>query len=273
MFDFYTFPSISFFNTSAIISIAGIVFGLALVIKRVPGAFFMTILFTTLLAVASGNFHLPSSYFSIPSFTLPKMDFKGLSETGFISVILSLFLVDFFDGLGAGTSLLMRLGRLDKKGHLKGIDKIMLSDSITTMISSIFGTTTSVVMLESGVAIEEKTKTLIPSIVVSLLSLSVIFAFPLISSFSIFLASPVIIILGLLCFSTIKMENFKNLDDLLPALITAVTIPFTMSISAGIGLGAIVYVLLKLSLGKYNEIGPAMLIIALLFSLDYLHLF
>ncbi len=273
MFDFYSFPFLSFYNIHAIITIAGLVFGLALVIKRIPGAFFLTILFTTILAVFAGLFHFPSSYFSFPSFSFPSLDFKGLSEAGFLSVVLSLFMVDFFDGLGAGTSLLMRMGKLDKKGHIKGLDRVMISDSLTTMFSSLFGATTSVVMLESGVAIEEKTKTLIPSIVVAILSLLVIFFSPLISSFSIFLASPVIIILGLLCFSAIKMENFKKLDDLLPALITTITIPLTMSISTGIGLGAIVYVLLKLLLGKYDEIAPAMAIISLLFSLDYLYVF
>ena len=271
--DLSSFPYVDLTNATTLISLIALSIGFALVSKKIPGAFFMTILAGFLLSIAFGLVEAPEKFVDIPSFSFPKLDFEGLAKAGMLSIVLTLFMVDFFDGLGASTSLLLKRGDLDKKGAIKNLDKLMVSDSLTTIISSVFGATTSVVMIESGIALEEKVKSIIPAFVVALLSLSMVFFYPLISSFPLFVVSPVMIILGFLYFSSINIEKFGDIEDIFPALVVSVVTPLTMSISTGIGLGSISYVIIKLRTGKIKDINSAMLAISILFSLDYLYIF
>ncbi len=267
------FNNFNFGYVPVIITLISLVFGFFLISRKVKGSFLFILLFSFLLYFFAGYVEIPENIAVVPSLNIYNLDFGGLSKAGILSVVLSLLMIDFFDGLGVSTSLLIKKGHLTKKGDIKELNEFMKVDSITTMISSLFGVGSSVIMLESSIAIHERIKTILPQITVVFLAFITMLFSPLISTFSPSIVSPVLIILGLLFFSSVKMENFKEYDELLPSLLTAVVIPYTMSFSAGIAIGSISYVLVKLINGKIKEVNPAMAIIALLFLLDYLYFF
>lgn len=275
MISFSGLSSIALHSPVAIVSLVGLIAGSLMLIKKVPGGFFFTILIGYILSLLLGLASVPEVSVVFPRIgeVFHPINFSLLSGSGFIGIIIALFMVDFFDTLGSGASLLIKAGKMSKKGKLIGLDKIMISDSIATMLSPIFGTTTCVVSLESVISIHEKVNPYIPAIIVALLSLLTIFIPNIAKAFPGFVVSPVLILIGLLFFTSIKMENFERGSEAIPAVLTTILIPLTSSISDGIGLGSIMYVLLKILLGKYKEISPAMLIVSLIFLIDYLYLF
>lgn len=267
------------FAPEALLALFGLMITGLLFIRNVRGAFLFGILFTTMLAMAVAylNGYLPQlqildfpRHLDTVAF---KFDIAGLTNSGSLSIVLALFVVVFFDTIGTATALLIRGGHTDRKGQIRDLDKVMLSDSIATIIGSALGAPAQAVYAESASAYEAGGKTGLTAVFVSILFGLSLFFLPLIKLVPIEATAPVLIIVGLLMFGSVKNVDVRNYSESIPALFCLAAIPLTFSISHGIGLGVILYVVLKLFSGRIGDVHPGMLITALLFLLDFLGAF
>lgn len=267
------------FAPETLLAIFGFLITGLLVIKKVRGAFLFGILFTT-------GIHIISSFYSgnlpaIDIFEFPtnltavafKFDIAGLTNAGALSIVLSLFVVAFFDTIGTSTALLIRGKHTDRKGNIKDLDKVMVSDSLATIIGSAFGASPQALYVESASAYDAGGKTGVTAIFVSIFFALSLFFLPLIKLVPMEATAPVLMIVGLLMLGSMRHIDMRDYSESIPALFCLAAIPLTFSISQGIGLAAIMYVVLKTFSGKFSSVHPGMWITALLFLLDFLEFF
>lgn len=284
------------FSTSgicALLAIAGTFITAILYIKRVKGSILIGIVTTWLLGVICQltGIYVPNAeagYFSlIPTFAMT--DFTKLSETfgqcfnvdfsnvgifNFIIVIFSFLFVDLFDTLGTLIGVSTKAGMLDKNGRLPKIKPALLSDAIATSAGAVLGTSTTTTFVESSAGVAEGGKTGLTAMVTGILFLLSMFFAPIFIAIPSFATAPALIIVGFLMFSNIselKMDD-KNYTTAIPAYLCIIAMPLFYSISEGISIGVISYVVINLICKKHKEISPIMYILSVLFILKYIFL-
>jgi AGZA family xanthine/uracil permease-like MFS transporter len=268
-------------NYSAMASKAGLLFlfGLflaaILIAYRVKGALLISILTTATLSWLTGAAPWPHHFFSMPtvSYTFLKLDLKGLLNVGALGVIFAFLMVDFFDTIGTVTGLSAKAGYLTKEGEIPDSEKILLTDAIGTTLGALLGTSTVTTYIESAAGIEEGGRTGMTALVVGLLFLAIgLFIAPLAGAIPAFATAPALVIVGYYMMSTIKHVNFSDPVEAIPAFLVLMSIPFTYSISAGIGLGFISYTIIKAFKGEWQEVHPIMWVLAIIFVAYFAYL-
>ena len=284
------------FSTSgicALLAIVGTFITAILYIKRVKGSILIGIVTTWLLGVICQltGIYVPNAetgYFSlIPTFAMT--DFTKLSETfgqcfnvdfsnvgifNFIIVIFSFLFVDLFDTLGTLIGVSTKAGMLDKNGRLPKIKPALISDAIATSAGAVLGTSTTTTFVESSAGVAEGGKTGLTAMVTGILFLLSMFFAPIFIAIPSFATAPALIIVGFLMFSNIselKMDD-KNYTTAIPAYLCIIAMPLFYSISEGISIGVISYVVINLICKKHKEISPIMYVLAVLFILKYIFL-
>ncbi|MFZ5340584.1 MAG: NCS2 family permease [Candidatus Micrarchaeota archaeon] len=266
----------SIFGTGALLAIFGFFITSLFFIKKIKGAFLIGILFTTILAIIISVYggHSPELVIlglpkNLDAVAL-KYDIPGLLNSNFISIILALFMVTFFDTLGTSTALLIRGKYINrKKGYVRDLDKVMLGDSIATIFGSVLGSSPQIVYAESASAYEAGGKTGLTSVFICIFFILSLFFLPFIKIVPIEATASVIIIVGLLMLEGMKKIDLRDYSENIPAFFCLAAIPITFSISHGIGLAAILYVMLKIFSGRIDEIHLGMWITTALFLLDF----
>ncbi|NJF25466.1 NCS2 family permease [Thermococcus sp. Bubb.Bath] len=268
-------------NYSAMVSKAGLLFlfGLflaaILIAYRMKGALLISILTTATLGWLTGAAPWPHHFFSMPtvSYTFLKLDLKGLLNVGALGVIFAFLMVDFFDTIGTVTGLSAKAGYLTKEGKIPDSEKILLTDAIGTTLGALLGTSTVTTYIESASGIEEGGRTGMTALVVGLLFLAIgLFIAPLAGAIPAFATAPALVIVGYYMMSTIKQVDFSDPADAIPAFLVIMAIPFTYSISVGIGLGFISYTIIKAFRGKWKEVHPLMWVLAIIFAAYFAYL-
>ncbi len=267
------------FAPEALLAIFGFLITGLLFIRRVRGAFLIGILLTTLLSLSLAYYNNSLPHLGIIDFPFNltsvafKFDIAGLFNAGVLSVVLALFVVTFFDTIGTSTALLIKGGHTDRKGRIRDLDRVMMSDSLATIFGSALGAPPQVVYAESASSYDAGGKTGLTAVFVSIFFVLSLFFLPLIRLVPMEATAPVLIIVGLLMLGTIRALDLRDYSESIPALFCLAAIPLTFSISHGIGLAVIMYVILKIFSGKIGEIHPGMWITAALFLLDFAGVF
>ncbi len=257
------------------LAVFGIFLAAALMVRKVPGALLISILTTTVLAIAMHVAPMPKSIVSMPtlSYTFMKLDLKGLLSVGAFGVVFAFFMVDFFDTVGTVTGLSAKAGFLDEEGRVPDSEKILLTDAIGTTVGAILGTSTVTTYIESAAGIEEGGRTGLVALVVGLLFILIgAFVSPIAEIIPDCATAPALIIVGFLMMSIVKGIDYDDYTEALPAFFVLATIPFTFSISDGIGVGFISYCVLKLVSGRYREVHPLLWVLAAVFVIYFLYL-
>ena len=231
---------------------------------KIPGAIVISILSTTVLGFIFGVAQFQGFASSIPSMspTFMQLDFSSIGSSLFLIVIFTILFVDFFDTAGTLTSVANLSGKVDKDGNVENIQKAVFSDSIATIVGSIFGTSNTTSYIESGAGIKEGGKTGLVAVSVGIFFLLCLFLAPLAKSIPAYATGAALVFIA-----TFFCKNLVNIDwdyisEYSPALLAAFIMPLTYSISNGIALAFIVYVVAKLISGKMSDLNPAVLIIA-----------
>lgn len=243
---------------------------------RVPGSFLVAIIASTVLAAVLGLIKPPSII--VTPLALPTSIINHLPESFYAYFVLfgigfpiafSLFLVDFFDGLGTITGLAMKAG-LVKDGKIINIDRALITDSLASILAPFFGTSTTVIYVESSTGIEQGGRTGLTALVVAALFLASAVLSPVFTIVPSYATGGVLTLVGLLFLGLAgRLAIMDDYTETIPAFLTIIGIPFTFSITAGIGLGFISYVLLKLATGRWRDIKPGIVVIAILFAVFY----
>lgn len=158
---------------------------------------------------------------------------------------------------------------MDAQGHVPGLDKALLTDSLATMAGACLGTTTATSYIESAAGVAAGGKTGLAAVVTALLFLvSLIFA-PLVALVPGFATAPALVVVGALMMQEVTNINFNDLTVAVPAFLTIVMMPLTYSIASGFGLGFISYALVKTLAGRPKEVGPVIWIVAISFAINF----
>ena len=284
------------FNTSgicALLAILGTLITAILYIKRVKGSILIGILITWVLGIVcqlTGLYHIDAAngfYSLIPTFEMTdfsklgetagqcfNVDFSGVSIFNFIVIVFSFLFVDLFDTLGTLIGVSTKAGMLDKDGRLPKIRPALLADAVATSAGAALGTSTTTTFVESSAGVAAGGKTGLTAMVTAVLFLvSTLFA-PIFTAIPSFATAPALIIVGFLMFSNISSIklNDKNYASAIPAYLCIIAMPLFYSISEGISIGVISYVIINLICKKAKEINPIMYVLAVLFILKYIFL-
>ena len=185
-----------------------------------------------------------------------------------VSVVFTLFFVDFFDTAGTLTSVANVAGKVDSKGRVEDIDKALLSDSVGTVAGALLGTTTVTSYIESGSGVKEGGRTGMTSIVIGILFLLMVFFSPLFLSIPKQIDAAVLIFISVLFLQQLKDIEWNDIAESGPAVLAALTMAFTYNISHGIAIAFVAYALIKVCTGKVQGVSPAIWVVAVLSAIN-----
>jgi AGZA family xanthine/uracil permease-like MFS transporter len=249
------------------VALVGVCLTAVLIARRVTGAIVIGILASTALALALGVAALPTGrWLDVPSLdTFGQADLRGALSLAALPLLLSLVLVDFFDTLGTVTAVAEEGGLEDEQGRIPGLRRVLVVDSISASVGGLFGVSSVTSYVESAAGVAEGARTGLHSVAVGALFALATFAAPAAAVVPASATAPALIIVGALMCAQITRIDFRHADTGIPAFVLLATIPFTYSISHGIGYGFITHVVVKLLSGRGRELHPLMAAAAAIF--------
>ena len=285
------------FSTSgicALLALVGLILTAILHIRGIKGAILIGIIGTWLLGIVCQltGLYIPapeSGFYSLIPDGIISFDFSQLGETfgqcfqvdwsairplDFVVVIFAFLFVDLFDTLGTLIGVATKANMLDQNGKLPNLKPALMADAVGTSVGAVLGTSTVTTFVESASGVAAGGRTGLTAMVTGLLFLLATLFAPLFTAIPSFATAPALIMVGFLMFSSVTDIRFDddNLTDAIPAYIAIIAMPLFYSISEGISLGIISYVLLNLCTGKAKKVKPLMYVLAVLFVLKYIFL-
>lgn len=268
----------------------GLLLLIALWARRVKGAILLAIVVTTIgafvleavLDLGARTEDNPGGWaLTVPSFdgvvdvpdfgTLFQVDLFGAFSAGAVGVIgaillvFSLMLADFFDTMGTMTAIGAEAGLNDEEGVPPHTERILVVDSVAAIAGGLGGVSSNTSYIESASGVGEGARTGLASIVTGVLFLLSTFFAPIVSAIPSEAAVPALVLVGFLMMQQVTGVDWSDLEIAIPAFLTIVLMPFTYSISVGIGAGFVSFVLIKLVLGKARQVHPLLWVVAALF--------
>ena len=274
---------------TVLLALIGILVTAILLAKDVKGSILWGILITWVLGIICQLTHLYvpnadlgyysllpdfSSGISVPSMapTFMKMDFSIVFSLDFVVIMFAFLFVDMFDTLGTLIGVASKADMLDKDGKLPNIKGALLSDAVGTTVGAMCGTSTVTTFVESASGVAEGRRTGLTSIVAGILFALSLLLSPIFLAIPSFATAPALIVVGYLMLTSVTKIDFSDMTEAIPCFIAIIAMPFMYSISEGISMGVISYVVINLITGKAKEkkISALMYVLAVLFVLKYI---
>jgi len=251
--------------------------GAVLMARKVRGALFYAIIAMTAVGIPLGVTEIPEGFslVSLPSSIDPiafRMDFGRFLafDMNYYIVVFTLLFMDLFDTLGTLIGAATSAGMADPKtGRIHGLNKALMADAVGTTVGAFCGTSIVTTYVESTTGIAAGGRTGLTSFTVAMLFLVAMFFSPLFLIIPSAATTSALVLVGVLMVGTIARIDFGDLTEAFPCFVTMVMIPFSGSISDGIVLGLLSYVLVKICTGRYKELSVAMYVVAFFFVLKY----
>ena len=244
---------------------------IALEYRRVMGGVIIGILVVTIIAIAAGQQKF-TGIVDVPPSIAPvflQMDLAGALQIGLVTVVFAFLFVDLFDNTGTLIALAHRGGFMRPDGTVPRLHGALMADSGAAMIGAAVGTSTTTSYIESASGINAGGRTGLTAAVVGILFLLALFVAPLAGSIPSYATAPALLYVACLMARSLTEVEWDDITEAAPAVITAITMPFTFSIAEGIAFGFISYTAIKLATGRYRDIHPAVGILAVLFVVKY----
>lgn len=270
----------------ALLALIGLIVISVLYVKNVKGSILIGIIVTWILGIIAQLTGLYEGASVLPVWS--DFNIGAIGETfgrcftkdavanfkilDFIVIMFSFLFVDIFDTLGTLIGCADKAKMLDEEGKLPRIKQALLADAIATSVGAVLGTSTTTTFVESSSGVSEGARTGLASVVTGLLFLVAIVLSPVFIAIPGFATSPALIFVGFLMITAVKDIRFDNAIEAIPAYLALLAMPILYSISDGIAVGVISYVLLHVFTGKAKDVKPLMYILAVLFILKYIFL-
>jgi AGZA family xanthine/uracil permease-like MFS transporter len=239
---------------------------------RVMGGVIIGILVVTIIAIAAGQQKFGGIFDTPPSLApvFLQMDLAGAMKVGLVTVVFAFLFVDLFDNTGTLIALAHRGGFMRPDGTVPRLHRALMADSGAAMIGAAVGTSTTTSYIESASGINSGGRTGLTAAVVGLLFLLALFVSPLAGSIPAYATAPALFYVACLMVRSLTEVDWDDITEAAPAVVTAITMPFTFSIAEGIAFGFISYAAIKVSTGRYRDVHPAVGTLAVLFVIKYL---
>ena len=256
----------------ALLALVGIVITAILYAKRVPAAILLGIIITMLIGIPGGITEF-KGVLSTPESIKPifcQFQFENIFSLDMVVVVFTFLFIDLFDTIGTLIGVCSRANMVDKNGNIYRVKQAFLADSIATTAGAALGTSTTTTYVESAAGVAEGGRSGLTAFVVAVcFAVSLLFS-PLFLSIPAAATTAALVIVGMLMLESVRRIPFNDYCESIPSFICIVMMPLTYSISNGIMLGMITYVLLNMLCGKFKKITPVMYVLAVLFVLKFI---
>ncbi|QKW01096.1 NCS2 family permease [Streptomyces sp. NA02536] len=248
----------------------GVLLTVVLMARQVQGAILISIVAMTVLSVIINQLadveswgltapELPDTAVAAPDFgLLGQFDLFGsfgqISVLTVVLLVFTLILSDFFDTMGTVVGVTAEAGLLDERGQVPGLGRVLFIDSAAAVAGGAASSSSATTYIESAAGVGEGARTGFANLVTGGLFTLALFFTPVLTIVPMQAASPALIAVGFLMMTQVRHIDWNRYDLAVPAFLTIVVMPFTYSISNGIGAGFIAYVVIKACLGKAREV-------------------
>lgn len=258
-------------DTTVLLAIAGLVLTSALVILKVRGGMLIGIIATTIIGIPMGVTQYNGVMSTPPSIDaiFCQFDWSQVFSWQMVGIVFTFLFIDMFDTIGTVVGVSVKSGMVDKDGNVDGINKVLMADAVATVAGAMCGTSTTTTYIESASGVSEGGRTGLTSFVIAICFAAALFFSPLFLAIPAAATGPVLFIVGVMMAAPVKSIDWEDYADAIPAFVTMLLMPLTYSISDGIMLGMITYVVLNALTGKFKKISITMWILAALFIMRY----
>ena len=257
---------------SALLALIGMIVTGFMYMRNVPGAMLIGILVTMLIGIPMGVTEF-KGVFSQPESIAPifcQFEFDKVFTLDMLVIVFTFLFIDMFDTVGTLVGVCTKANMIDEKGNIYRIKQAFMADAIATTVGAMLGTSTTTTYVESAAGVAQGGRSGLTALSVAVCFGVALFFSPLFLSIPAAATAPALIIVGLLMMEPIAKISFDDFSESIPAFVCIIMMPLTYSISNGILLGMITYVLMNVVCGKFNKITPAMYILAVLFILKFI---
>ncbi|MBO5862107.1 MAG: NCS2 family permease [Bacteroidales bacterium] len=257
---------------SALLAFIGLIITGFLYARNVPGAILIGIIITMLIGIPLGVTEF-KGVVSAPESISPifcKFEFDKIFSVDMLVVVFTFFFIDMFDTVGTLVGVCTKAKMLDEKGNIHRVKQAFMADSIATTVGAILGTSTTTTYVESAAGVAQGGRSGLTALIVGGCFVVALFFSPLFLSIPSAATAPALIIVGLLMMEQAKNIPYDDFSESIPAFVCMIMMPLTYSISNGILIGMITYVLMNMICGKFKKLSPAIYILAVLFILKYI---
>ena len=257
---------------SALLAFIGLVITGFMYSRNVPGAILLGIIITMVIGIPLGVTEF-KGIVSAPESIAPifcQFEFDKIFSVDMLVVVFTFFFIDMFDTVGTLVGVCTKAKMMDENGNIYRVKQAFMADSIATTAGALLGTSTTTTYVESAAGVAQGGRSGLTALIVGGCFVIAMFFSPLFLSIPSAATAPALIIVGLLMAEQIKNVDFDDFSESIPAFVCMLMMPLTYSISNGILIGMITYVLMNMICGKFKKLSPAMYILAILFILKYI---
>ena len=265
----------------ALVGVIGLFITAGLVMAKIRGGILWGILITAVIgifikdpATGAAITTLPTKVVSLPDSLSPifcKFEWSSILSWDMLAVVFTFLFIDMFDTMGTIIGVHQGAGLINKgNDEIEGVEKMFLADSIATICGACFGTSTTTTYVESASGVGEGGRTGLTAFSVAIFFALALFLSPIFLAIPGAATAPALIIVGVMMMPSIKTIHWEDYCKAIPAFVTIIMMPLAYSISDGILLGVISYVLCHAVAGKFKEISVTMWVLAALFICKYI---
>lgn len=264
-------------SATSILTIIGFFLTGVLIILKVRGGLLIGILATTAIGIPMGVTQYNGIMSNVPSVApiFCQFEWSHVLSWDMLIVVFTFLFCDMFDTIGTVVGVAVKAKMIDKDGKVDGVNKILMSDAIATTVGACLGTSTTTTYIESAAGVAEGGRSGLTAFVIAVCFILATFLSPLFLSIPAAATGPVLCIVGVIMAAPLRDINWDDFSEAIPAFITALLIPLSYSISDGIMLGVITYVILNAICGIFKReyikrISTTMWVLAIMFILRYI---
>ena len=257
---------------SALLAMIGLLITGFLYIKKVPGAILVGIIVTMVIGIPMGVTEF-QGVLSKPESIKPiffQFQFENIWSLDMLAIVFTFLFIDMFDTVGTLVGVCTKANMVDEKGNISRLKQAFMADAIATTTGAMLGTSTTTTYVESAAGVAQGGRSGLTALIIAICFAIALFFSPLFLSIPSAATAPALILVGLMMMESITKIDFTDFSESLPAFVCVITMPLTYSISNGILLGLITYVLLNMICGNFKKITPVMYILAVLFILKFI---
>lgn len=257
---------------TALLAIVGLVITSVMMILKVPGAILIGIIVTAIIGIPFGITKFDGVVSNVPSIApiFCKFEWHNIFSVDMLIVVFTFLFIDMFDTIGTVIGVSKKANAINPDGTIPGVKKVLMADAVATVAGAAFGTSTTTTYVESASGVASGGRTGLTSFTVAICFAVALFFAPVFLGIPSAATAPALILVGVMMMSSILDVDFNDFSECIPAYITMVVMPLAYSISDGIMLGLISYVVLNALTGKFKKISIMMWILAVLFILRYI---